>query len=102
MTVDLPRARREGLRWNLMLALNNASYLGANENLLLTVAQSIYPDATQQELRRELDYLTKRELVALDKKPSGVWHAALTRYGIDIADYTIDCEPGIARPAKYW
>lgn len=102
MTVDLPRARREGLRWNLMLALNNASYLGANENLLLTVAQSIYPDATAQELRRELDYLSKRELVELDKKPSGVWHATLTRYGIDIADYTIDCEPGIARPAKYW
>ena len=25
-----------------------------------------------------------------------------SRYGVDIAEYTIDCEPGIARPAKYW
>ena len=33
---------------------------------------------------------------------SGPWHAELTRYGVDVAEYTIDCEPGIARPAKYW
>ena len=27
--------------------------------------------------------------------------ADLTRHGVDVAEYTVDCEPGIARPAKY-
>jgi hypothetical protein len=27
--------------------------------------------------------------------------AELTRYGVDIVEYTIACEPGIARPKKW-
>ena len=69
---------------------------------MLSVAQSEYPDATALELRRELDYLHGRELVRVDKQPSGKWRAELTRHGVDVAEYTVDCEPGIARPAKYW
>ena len=61
-----------------------------------------YPDATPLELRRELDYLSDRDLVKLEKRPDGKWFADLTRYGTDVAEYTIDCEPGIARPVKYW
>jgi hypothetical protein len=69
---------------------------------VLSVAQSEYPDATALELRRELDYLGVRELIRLDKQPSGKWFAELTRHGTDVAEYTVDIEPGIARPAKYW
>lgn len=99
---DLSRVRREALRWLILLTLNNARPIGAFEGLVLSVSQSEYPDATPLELRRELDYLGERDLVRLDKQPSGKWHAELTRYGVDVAEYTIDCEPGIARPAKYW
>ena len=53
-------------------------------------------------LRRELEYLSARNLIELKKDPSGHWMAELTHYGIDIAEYTIECHPGIARPAKYW
>ncbi|ODC05247.1 hypothetical protein BFW38_06395 [Terasakiispira papahanaumokuakeensis] len=98
----MQKARREGLRWLILLTLNNARPLGAAEHLVLTVAQSEYPDATQLELRRALDYLSDRGLVDIDKAPTGRWRADLTRYGTDIAEYTIDCEPGIARPSKYW
>ncbi|MNW20815.1 hypothetical protein D3C71_2213900 [compost metagenome] len=66
------------------------------------MAQSEYPNATELELRRELDYLADRELVKLTKEPSGRWFATLTRYGTDVVEYTVDCEPGIARPSKYW
>ena len=59
-------------------------------------------DRLDSEIRRELDYLADRCLVTLDKQPSGKWFADLTRYGTDIAEYTIDCAPGIARPVKYW
>lgn len=100
--IDHARLRREALRWLILLTLNNARPIGAFELLILSVAQSEYPDATALELRRELDYLHDRELVKIDKQPSGRWFSELTRIGIDVAEYTVACEPGIARPAKYW
>lgn len=100
--LDLARVRREALRWLILLTLNNARPMGAFESVVLSVAQSEYPDATALELRREMDYLGDRELVKVDKKPDGRWHVNLTRYGVDVTEYTVDCEPGIARPAKYW
>lgn len=102
MQVDLARSRRESLRWLILLTLNNARPIGAYEGPILAVAQSEYPDATPLELRRELDYLADRRLVLVKKQPDGRWFADLTRHGTDVAEYTVDCDPGIARPAKYW
>lgn len=100
--LDLARVRRESLRWLIILTLNNARPLGCAEGPILSVAQTQYPNASPLELRRELDYLGDRELVKLQKHPSGAWHAELTRFGVDVAEYTIDVQPGIARPVKYW
>lgn len=100
--VDHAKVRREAMRWNLINTLNKARPYTSNEQFLLEVMRAIYPDATALETRRELDYLADRDLVELNKTTSGTWFADLTRYGVDIAEYTIDCEPGIARPAKYW
>lgn len=100
--IDQAKVRREALRWLILLTLNNARPIGAYEGPILSVAQSEYPDASPLELRRELDYLADRELLTVRKEPSGRWFADLTRYGIDVTEYTVDCDPGIARPAKYW
>lgn len=102
MTIDVAKVRRENLRWLIILTLNNARPIGAYEGPILSVAQSEYPDATPHEIRLQLDYLADRNLVDLQKQPDGKWFADLTRYGVDIAEYTIECEPGIARPKKYW
>lgn len=102
MTIDQHKVRRETLRWLIILTLNNARPIGAYEEVVLSVAQAQYPDATPLEVRRELDYLADRELVDVRKEPGGRWFADLARYGVDVAEYTVDCEPGIARPAKYW
>lgn len=102
MQIDHARLRREAMRWLILLTLNNARPVGAFESLVLSVAQSEYPDATPLELRRELDYVHGRGLVRLDKQPTGKWFAELTHQGVDTAEYTTACEPGIARPAKYW
>lgn len=102
MQIDHARLRREAIRWLILLTLNNARPVGAFESLVLSVAQSEYPDATALELRRELDYLHGRELVKVDKQPNGKWFAELSRHGVDVAEYTVACEAGIARPAKYW
>lgn len=102
MSVDPAKTRREHVRWLLILTLYNARPVGCCEEVALATLQGMYPDATQLEVRRELDYLADRKLVSLRKEPSGRWFGDLTRYGVDLAEYTIDCEPGIARPAKYW
>lgn len=100
--IEQTKIRRESMRWYLILALYNARPERVAEEIVLSTMQAIYPDATAIEVRKELDYLEDRKLVILEKKPSGRWWGDLTRYGVDIAEYTIDCAPGIARPLKYW
>lgn len=102
MQPDYTKVRRESLRWLILLTLNNARPMGAQEGPILSVAQSVYGDASALELRRELNYLDDRKLVKMVKPPSGPWHGQLTRHGVDVAEYTVDCDPGIARPVKYW
>nr|DAY12703.1 MAG TPA: hypothetical protein [Caudoviricetes sp.] len=96
------KARREGMRWHLINTLNKARPYTSSEVFLLDVMRGIYPDATALELRRQLEYLSDRRLIDLTKQPAGMWFADLTRLGVDLAEYTIDCQPGIARPDKYW
>lgn len=100
--IDQNKVRRETMRWLVILTLHNASPMGAYEELVLATVQGMLPDATALEVRRVLDYLSDRELVKLVKEPSGRWFADLTRFGTDLAEYTVDCDPGIARPPKYW
>ncbi|OQS39049.1 hypothetical protein [Chromobacterium haemolyticum] len=102
MAVDIEKVRRESMRWQVLLVLNNARPMGAYEELILSVVQALYPDATPHELRRQLDYLEDRCMVKLEREPGGRWHADLTRLGVDLAEYTVDCQPGIGRPEKYW
>ena len=98
--VDHSKVRRESMRWNLLNTLNKARPYTSNEQFLLEVMRAIYPDATALEIRRELDYLESRDLVKVFTDPLGQVSADLTRYGIDIAEYTVPVEPGIARPPK--
>lgn len=100
--IDQTKIRRETIRWMVLLTLNNARPIGAWEELILSTVQAVYADITPLELRRELDYLGDRELIDLKRDPGGRWFADLTRDGIDVAEYTVDCDPGIARPQKYW
>lgn len=100
--IDPNKVRRETMRWNILLVLNNARPIGAYEELVLATMQGMFPDASALEVRRELGYLADRGLVALNKGPSGRWFADLSSYGVDVAEYTVDCDPGIGRPAKYW
>ncbi len=100
--VDLSKVRRESMRWNLINAANKARPYVSSGEFLLDVMRSIYPDATIAEVQRELSYMEARELMTIERSPSGAWHINLTREGIDLAEYTSDCQAGIARPVKYW
>ena len=100
--MSIEQVRREGMRWNIINTLNKARPHTTSEVFLLDVMRGIYHQVTPLELRQHLEYLSDRKLVGLTKQPSGRWFADLTRLGVDIAEYTIDCQPGIARPEKYW
>lgn len=99
---DMQKIRREAIRWTILLTLNNARPVGCFESIPLSVVRAEYPDATQLELRRELDYLASRDLVEINKNPDGRWVCHLLRYGVDVVEYTVPVEPGIARPEKYF
>ncbi|MBP9800645.1 MAG: hypothetical protein KBD39_11080 [Sterolibacterium sp.] len=100
--IDHGKQRRESMRWNMLSTLNKNRPYTLHEARLGEIVQALYPDASPLEVRRELDYLADRQLVEITKEPSGSWFADLTRHGIDLAEYTVDCEPGVARPPKYW
>lgn len=98
---DMDKARRETNRWLILQCLDCARPLGAAESLLLSALADTV-QITQLELRRELDYLEDRKLIELSGLDGPQWHSKLTRAGVDVVEYTVPCEPGIARPQKYW
>lgn len=100
--IDPAKARRESMRWYILLTLNTSRPVDPTEVLVLSTIRGVIPDATAEELRRELDYLADRQIATIDKQPHGMWVAGLTALGVDIVEYTVDCWPGIARPEKYW
>ena len=102
--IDFEKSSRETLRWLILSTLNAARPLGAAEMLILSAISGIPFRVTALDLRRELDYLEERKLVEIDpaSKDTPAWHSKLTRYGVDVVEYTVPCDPGIARPKKYW
>lgn len=102
MAIDLEKQKREQLRWLILETLNSARPIGANEGLILNVVNDIQGQVTGLELRREIDYLADRELVTISGKDTAIWHAELSRHGVDVVEYTVPCDAGINRPRKYW
>ncbi len=100
----LEKAKRENSRWRILKILDAGRPMHVGESLIgLTLNDAGFP-LTPNELRKELDYLENRQLVKIENRGSGSmreWSIELTRTGIDLVEYTIDCEPGIARPAKW-
>lgn len=101
--IDMEKVRRENIRWHAMVALNAGSPDPVAATLILSALQSVPGLApTQHDLKRALDYLEERGLVRLDKPEGAPWIAHLTRHGVDVVEYTVECDAGIARPKKYW
>lgn len=99
---DMAKARREAVRWLILVTLNAARPVGANEIIVIDCVRQAQPDVTEREIRLEMDYLCERRLVELTCRECEHWFGKLTREGIDVVEYTVDCDAGIARPRKYW
>lgn len=96
--IDHDKVRREAIRWHLLTVANISRPMGIYTEAMLPVIQSLYPTATENEIRRELDYLEERELVKVKRDPMDRWFVELTRVGIDVVEYTVECDAGISRP----
>ena len=88
------------IRWSILRTVRVGGHLGATETMVKHVIDAEFIGVTQDVLRDELHYLEKRELITLDRHELDPWRAELTRYGYDVADYQVDCLPGIARPRR--
>jgi hypothetical protein len=99
-SMNMEKARREELRWLILRSLYAAQPIGTSEMIIRTVVDPIVPGVTELEIRNQLDYLTERQLVITEKNRP-VWFSKINRYGIDVVEYTVDCDAGIARP-KAW
>ena len=100
--MDTEKVRRESIRWHVLVAVHSGSPHPVAESLVLSAIQSIPIECTALELRKQLDYLEDRKLVELKRHEGAPWTAHLTRHGVDFIEYTIEAQPGIARPKKYW
>lgn len=102
MNIDLEKDRRETIRWIILLALQAGGEDGTAEPLIASAVRQVAKDATDREIRIQLDYLERRELLIISGRDRPIWFAKMTRLGTDVAEYTVSCEPGIKRPPKYW
>jgi len=101
MIAEMARARREELRWVILRALNAAHPMGTTETVVMSAIAPLFADVTTAELRREIAYLEERGLIEIGEKRRPIWQAKINRHGIDIVEYTVDCQPGIARPEQW-
>lgn len=97
---DLERAMREEARWRILRGLDAGRPYNVAETILLRLLSDISLPATAHSVRRELDYLEERGLIDVLDRDSSVWSARLTRSGVDVVEYTVSCEAGIARPPR--
>lgn len=98
--LDLEKMQREEIRWRILVVLNAGRPKPVSESLVLRVLTDVALPATPASLRRELDYLESRKLVEINGRDSGTWMCELTHLGVDVVEYTVPCNPGIARPER--
>lgn len=92
------KERRERMRWFILRTLDVARPQGCYLPTILDAVHTVYRDATELEVQRELDYLADRKLILLQIDATEQWFAELDRCGVDVVEYSVPVQPGIARP----
>jgi hypothetical protein len=99
--VEFEKHQREEARWRILRDIGRPNPV-AETLIWRHLTDDLHLQITPHGLRRELDYLDERKLIKISGKEHPIWLSELTREGIDVIEYTIPCEAGIARPQKYW
>ncbi len=101
--IDMERNQREEARWRILKVLDIGRPSPVAETLIWRhLTGDLKLPITPHGVRRELDYLEERGLVKIaGRGDSPLWLAEMTRDGIDVVEYTVGCDAGIARPPKW-
>ena len=96
--MNLKRHQRQHARWRILKTLDSGRPYKVVESLMHRVIADSHLPSDREDLRRELDYLSDKGLLDLDRSNRDEWAAELTAKGVDVVEYSIDAPPGIARP----
>ncbi|MBL8471362.1 MAG: hypothetical protein JNM98_06140 [Rhodocyclaceae bacterium] len=96
--MDAEQTLRECARWKILALLARLLPDGAPEGVIAADLVDAGMAISDTQLRAQLAYLRDRDLI-IGRQHRGGDSWALTWYGIDLVEYTTDCQPGIARAA---
>lgn len=99
---EIEQSEREMARWVVLQALYHGDGSLVAERLILSVLDAVPIKASASDVRAHLAYLESASLARLEKLPNGSWCASITKSGVDVVEYNVDCPAGIGRPRKYW
>ena len=86
------------VRWEILRTLGIGGHMGATDVMIMSVVSAAFLTVDRTDVRNELVYLEDRKWIKLERHEIQPWRAALSGYGRDIVDYTVECPPGIRRP----
>jgi hypothetical protein len=98
--IDIEQKRREEARWRILRILDAGRPMVVSEQIVWRVLTDIHIPFSINDVRREMTYLRDRALIAIEGEDTDIWYGKLTWHGIDVVEYTVPTEPGIARPRR--
>ena len=96
--MSLDRNSLPSARWDVLRTVRVAGYMGATESMIRDVLVVRYPVVSKECIRNILHYMEDRKLLTIDRSDTQPWRAVIARYGYDVCDYQVPCDPGIRRP----
>lgn len=88
------------IRWAMLRTIQVGGHLGATDAMIREAVRAEYLGVDTAVVRNELAYLEERKLVRVHRSEIEPWHATLRRYGRDVVDYQVPCDPGVSRPPR--
>lgn len=87
--------RRERLRWRCLKTIYyGGEGLGCSDQIILQVVCTEGFQVVRQELRQDLDYLEKANLISIDRRATS-WKCTTTLDGAMVCEGNKECPPGI-------
>jgi len=95
----LEQARRRMIRYRVIAILDAGRPYPVGESMLLDVLTDADLAATQDDVRKALQYLCDKGFVEIEINERKVWESRLLPDGVDYLENKNIDEPGIARPS---
>lgn len=102
-TQQLENARRKMIRYRILKILDAGRPLPVGEGLINSILVDADLGATQQDVRKALQYLADKDYLEIELPKRGVsthWSATLQPKGVDYLENVDMDDIGIARPER--